>query len=57
MNPLRNVHFVLCNPEDPRNVGGAIRGAANAGIGSVRIATQVDFDERDIFCYSAARST
>ncbi|MEE2786355.1 MAG: TrmH family RNA methyltransferase [Myxococcota bacterium] len=53
MNSLQDIHFVLCHPEDPRNVGGAIRGAANAGIGSIRIVTTVDFDERDIFCYSS----
>ena len=49
----RNVHIVLCHPEDPRNVGGAIRAAANAGLAGVRVASRDAFDERDLFCYSS----
>ena len=45
--------FVLCRPADVRNVGGAIRAVANAGIGAIRVVTQQTFDARDLLCYSS----
>ena len=45
--------FILCRPADVRNVGGAIRAVANAGIGAIRVVTQQAFDARDLLCYSS----
>ncbi len=45
--------FILCRPADVRNVGGAIRAVANAGIGSIRVVTTQTFDDRDLLCYSS----
>lgn len=48
-----HVHAVLCNPQDVRNVGGAIRAAANHGLASLRIVTARRFDEEDLFHFSS----
>lgn len=48
-----SVHAVLCNPQDVRNVGGAIRAAANHGLGSLRVVTQTGFDTEDLFHFSS----
>jgi TrmH family RNA methyltransferase len=45
--------ITLCNPADPRNVGGAIRACANFGYRGIRIVTQTDFDPRDLLCFSS----
>ena len=45
--------IVLCRPADVRNVGGAIRAVANAGIGEIRVVTSKRFDQRDLLCYSS----
>ena len=51
--PRDQVHVVLCNPSDVRNVGGAIRGVANFGLGSLRVVTQTLFDPGDLRAYSS----
>lgn len=45
--------ITLCNPADPRNVGGAIRACANFGYRGIRIVTQTRFDDRDLLCFSS----
>lgn len=45
--------ITLCNPADPRNVGGAIRACANFGYKGLRIVTQTRFDQRDLLCFSS----
>lgn len=48
--------ITLCNPADPRNVGGVIRVAANFGFKGVRIVTKTNFDARDLLCFSSEAS-
>ena len=48
--------ITLCNPADPRNVGGVIRVAANFGFKGVRIVTTTNFDTRDLLCFSSEAS-
>ncbi len=45
--------ITLCNPADPRNVGGAIRACANFGYKGLRVVTQTVFDQRDLLCFSS----
>lgn len=47
------VHVVLCNPQDVRNVGGAIRAVANHGIASLRVVTHRNFAPDDLFHFSS----
>ena len=47
---------VLCNPADPRNVGGVIRVVANFGFKGLRVVTSKTFDERDLLCFSSEAS-
>lgn len=47
------IHAVLCNPQDVRNVGGAIRAAANHGLAGLRIVTHEAFDSEDLFHFSS----
>lgn len=49
------LHAVLCHPEDVRNVGAAIRAAANHGLG-IRIVTETGFSPEDLFHFSAGAS-
>lgn len=48
-----HLHAVLCHPQDARNVGGAIRAAANHGLGSLRVVTAHGFDPEDLFHFSS----
>ncbi len=50
------VWVVLCHPADVRNVGGAARSVANHGLAGLRVVTESNFDERDVFCYSSGGS-
>lgn len=47
------LRFVLCNPQDPRNVGGAARAVANFGLGELRVVSATPFDPEDVHAYSA----
>ncbi|MCB9539504.1 MAG: RNA methyltransferase [Myxococcales bacterium] len=47
------LHVVLCNPADPRNVGGAIRAVANFELGSLRVVTTTGFDPSDLRAFSS----
>ena len=49
----RSTWVVLCNPADPRNVGGAIRAVTNAGLAGTRVVTETPFEPRDLHCYSS----
>lgn len=49
-------HAVLCHPQDVRNVGTAIRAAANHGLGGLRLVTFQDHDPEDLFHFSAGAS-
>lgn len=46
------VRVVLCNPADPRNVGGAARAVANFGLGELRVVGP-PVDPEDVHAYSA----
>ncbi len=47
------VHAVLCNPQDVRNVGTAIRAVANHGMGGLRVVTFDEYDPEDLFHFSS----
>ncbi len=51
--PDLDVWAVLSHPADVRNVGGAIRAAANHGWAGIRIVGSTVFDERDVHCFSS----
>ncbi len=51
--PNPDVHVVLCSPEDPRNIGAAIRAVANHGLGSLRMVRAEPPDPEDLFHFSA----
>ncbi|MCA9527416.1 MAG: hypothetical protein KC549_14095 [Myxococcales bacterium] len=53
---LKRVFAVLCHPEDPRNVGAAIRAVANHGLGGLRYVTRGGFGEEELFHFSAGAS-
>ncbi|MCA9545475.1 MAG: hypothetical protein KC613_13820 [Myxococcales bacterium] len=49
-------HAVLCHPQDVRNIGTAIRAAANHGLGGLHVVTFDDHDPEDLFHFSAGAS-
>jgi len=49
----RRIRFVLCNPKDPRNVGGAARAVANFGLDELRVVSPEPFKADDVHAYSA----
>jgi TrmH family RNA methyltransferase len=51
--PSPDVHVVLCSPEDPRNIGAAIRAVANHGLGGLTMVRAEPPDPEDLFHYSA----
>lgn len=56
MSIVERTWIVLCNPADPRNVGGAIRACANFGLRGLRVVTDHAFDARDLLCFSSEAS-